>query len=605
MSRPPRKPVESLIDIDEALSRIFSLNIVGPPETEYVDTINSYGRVLAEDIVSPVDLPRFRISLMDGYAARYIDLVSDIRKRLRVSGRIRIGDDASGIQIDPGTCVEVDTGAMLPRNADIVVPVELVDVEGDGYIVVREVPPPGAHIAYPGSDIARGEVVAGKGSVVDARLVSTLLSLGVSRVKVYRKPRICLLATGRELLEIGEPYRPGKIYESNIGGLSRYLADMGFDVHVAGVVGDDLEAISSRLLDLSRRCDAIITTGGTSAGAEDYVYRAVERDGRIIVRGIRYKPGKPLLVGVVGGKLVIGLPGNPVSAFFTLTQILRDVLYRMLGRREHLQDMELKARLLLRARGARGRVTHVPSILVRGPDGVLRVLPWVFESYMVGRLAFADTYITIPLSFEGGSLEYGESVGVRFLRYPPRVWRLRSGEFIDTRFDFGGGVLDLYMDSFTTYRWLLDKAVFEGYLCSEFSIAYMGSSESYRFGFDLDSIPDQYKIDRVKKEITLIYREDLDERDIISVASTPKDTCSRKATESILNTLLQGIASEAKIKRILVTSYRQIASLIMSGDLDIALMPKHLTEDYGRLPDLYRADTVGVLTGYRATTDLI
>lgn len=521
-------------------------------ECEYVDIDESAGRILCEDIVSNTPLPQFPRSLVDGYAVIYGDIArasASNPARLRIAGRVAIGEDASRVMIHRGSCYIVDTGSFVPPNADLVIPFENAAREGDWVIITRP-QPRGANIAYPGSDMPRGSIIARRGWAIDEAIVSAISSLGIRRVRVYRRPRACVASTGNELVEPGESLAPGRIYESNSRAISSILRSMGFDVYRIGILRDAEDDIEKALIESLERCDVIIISGGTSAGVEDYLYRAIERMGRIVVRGVRYKPGKPLTLGIVGGKPIIGLPGNPVSVIMLLKTILRGLLRRAACEDPgYVAPQQGAARLLRRVKPAEGRITHVPSILVRGPGG-LYIIPWVSESYMVSRIAFADVYIEIPYTSKG--FEAGDEIVYKPLRSSPRAWILEAGEIL-RGIGMGDGVLRIYTPRSEAIKWLEMGAASRVYICRSIDT---GSGKA-----QIEILPGGY---RVEVHVEIYMRSSVER-----IPLYPGDTCYHEAVQRIV-----GGEERSRISEIPVETPDQALDMFRLGFLDMAIDAK-------------------------------
>lgn len=435
-------------------------------ECEEIPVEEAFGRILCDDVRAPAPVPSFPRSMVDGYAVLYRDIAAASEKSpsvLRIAGRVSIGEDASGTRIRGGECYIVDTGSYVPPNADLVVPFESAE-EVESFVRISRPLPPGSNIYSPGSDVLRGQILAARGWRVDERVISSIASAGVARVRVVRRPRACLGVTGNELIAPGTPQMPGKIYESNLRALKPLLSSEGLYVTPLGVLRDDENEIEAALRRGVELCDVVIFTGGSSAGVDDLVYKLIEKLGRIVVRGIRYKPGKPLTLGIVGGRPVIGLPGNPVSAVMLLRTVLKPLIRILRG--EDSAPVERgsgPARLLRRVEAARGRLTHVPSILVRGPGGVF-ALPWVLESFMAARLSLAEIYIEIPYTLER-PFEAGDEILYHGLVESPRAWILEAGEIFDS-IEISGTRLKIYVPGPEALRWLEMGASERAYTCA-------------------------------------------------------------------------------------------------------------------------------------------
>ena len=300
-------------------------------ETETIPLMYSTGRVLAEDIASPIDVPGWDNSQMDGYALRVEDIASasqDAPVRLPVAERIAAGKIGGPLQ--PGTCARIFTGAPLPPGADTVVPQEDVSREGD-VVAFSQTPQIGAWVRRQGSDVAAGSVILHVGDRLTPGAIGMAASIGRAYVTVFRKLRVGVFFSGDELVQPGEPLHPGGIYNSNRFMVRSILQLLGCEVTDLGSVPDSLEATKRAFEHAAETSDVILTTGGMSVGEEDHIKPAVEALGRIDLWRVKLKPGKPLAFGEVKGVPFVGLPGNPVSGFVVLLMMARPFLLRRMG----------------------------------------------------------------------------------------------------------------------------------------------------------------------------------------------------------------------------------------------------------------------------------
>jgi molybdopterin molybdotransferase len=308
---------------------------------EIVGLADAFGRYIAEPVLSTVDLPPADNSAMDGYAVRLEDLTAACAEA-PVALRL-IGVAPAGLVFDktvePGTCVRIFTGSVLPRGADAVVMQEDVKSdEGDASrILFIEKAAPWENCRLRGEDVKSGTVIAAAGEKLTAPRLSFLAAGGIASVRAARRPVVGLLATGNELREPGTPLPPGAIYESNRAGLAALARQAGAIPKIYPLIPDDLDATKSALERALAECDAVITTGGVSVGDADWVKLAfMEIGGQLDLWKIAMRPGKPFAFGRWKAKLFFGLPGNPASALVTFMVLTRPALLRMQGAREVL-----------------------------------------------------------------------------------------------------------------------------------------------------------------------------------------------------------------------------------------------------------------------------
>jgi molybdopterin molybdotransferase len=316
----------SMITVSEAHERLRRNNRVRVDD-ESIDLKDALGRVLAADVVSSIDVPPADNSAMDGYTLRRADWVS-ADQPLEISQRITAGKPPAPLK--PGTAARIFTGAETPEGADVVVMQEKCKADGDRVFmdVVGNI---GANIRPRGQDIRQGGTVLQAGHRLRAQDLGLIASLGIARIDVRCRLKVAIVSTGEELVEPGDPLKPGQIYNSNRYMLQALIEGWGFEVVDFGITADDPQIISGTLSEASREADAIITTGGVSVGEEDHVKAVVESLGHIDLWRVAIKPGKPFAFGDVLGTPFLGLPGNPVSAFVTALVIARPYLFDCQG----------------------------------------------------------------------------------------------------------------------------------------------------------------------------------------------------------------------------------------------------------------------------------
>lgn len=330
-TKPATRPL--LKALDEALAELLgrATPLAG---SDTVSTFDADGRVLAEDVVSALQVPPEDNSAMDGYAVRAAEL-ADEGVVLHVSQRIAAG--SSGSALEPGTVARIFTGAPIPAGADAVVMQEDCELLADreGYVSVRQLPRPGQWIRRAGEDVTRGATVLSKGERLTPAALGLAASIGMDRLQVARRPRVALFSTGDELVMPGEvapaQMRPGAIYNSNRFFLRALLLRLGCEVSDLGIVPDQRDATLDALRSASQAHDLILTSGGVSVGEEDHIKPAVQQLGSLDLWQIAMKPGKPFAYGRVGAAHFMGLPGNPVSSFLTFLLLVRPFLLRLQG----------------------------------------------------------------------------------------------------------------------------------------------------------------------------------------------------------------------------------------------------------------------------------
>ena len=342
--RPHRHHYDAdMLDVEEALDRILAY--FAPLPSEDVPLLDALGQVLAESLIAPISIPPLDNSAMDGYALRSSDISrasGESSVELRVIGHVPAGTVSDRV-VEPGTALRIMTGAPVPRGADTVVAFEDTDEverrESGGSmdaIGVRLAAEPGENIRPAGEDVEQGSTVLDAGTVLRAAELGVAASLGMATVPVIRRPVVAVLATGDELLEPGEPHRPGKIYNSNNFSVAASVKTCGGIPSVIGVARDT-ESSVEEALERALDADLIITTAGVSKGDYDFVKDVLARRGEIALWSVRMRPAKPLAFGALDapdGRRVphLGLPGNPVSALVAFEQFARPAIRKMMGK---------------------------------------------------------------------------------------------------------------------------------------------------------------------------------------------------------------------------------------------------------------------------------
>jgi molybdopterin molybdotransferase len=395
--------VAALLTLEEAQERV--LGIARPLAAENVPIAEAGGRVSADDVRALVDLPPFASSAMDGFAVRATDLPGT----LRIAGESAAGRPFDG-QLEPGCAVVISTGAVVPEDADAVVPIEHV-VQRDNEVEIPQPVEPRAHVRPRGGDVTAGEVVVPAGvRLTPARLAATAAS-GVADLPCVRRPRVAVLATGSELVDPGDVLAAGQIYETNSLMLIAALAAAGADAVPEPPVADDEKALREAL-ERGLGADVLVTSGGVSVGEHDLV-RAVERELGVeeVFWRVSIKPGKPVSFGARGDTLVFGLPGNPVSALVGCELFVKPALRALQGLADPLPRFEPgRLEVGFRRNEERDEFVRARSRV----DGDVVVLEPVSgqESHMIVRSAGADALVHIPR----GNGELAAGSPVRWLR---------------------------------------------------------------------------------------------------------------------------------------------------------------------------------------------
>ncbi len=397
-----------MLSVDEALGRIRTA-LVPITGFECLALRNALGRVLAEEITSPLDVPGYDNSGMDGYAVRAADLPEEGEVTLTVVGTAFAGQPFQG-ELRPGQAVRIMTGAVIPGGADTVIMQEAAVREGET-VRLGAGHKRGENVRRAGEDMARGEVVLSPGKRLNPVELGLLASLGVPEVKVSRRLRVAIFSTGDELRSLGQPLGEGQIYDSNRYTLHGLLSRLGTEIIDMGVIPDQREAISGAFTMASQVADVLITSGGVSVGEADYVKETLEALGQVDFWKIAMKPGKPLAFGRVSDAVFFGLPGNPVSVMATFYQVVQPSLRHLMGQ-SVTEALRITVRTAERLKKSPGRQDFQRGILERGADG-----EWVVHSagrqgsHVLSGVSRANCFIVLPA--EWGDVEAGTLVEVQ------------------------------------------------------------------------------------------------------------------------------------------------------------------------------------------------
>lgn len=347
-----------------AEARSIILDNTAPLGSERVMLGQAVGRLLAEDIIAPWDIPLWDNSAMDGFAVRAADCRPGTI--LPVTGFLPAGGSGT-IPLAAGSAIRIMTGAPIPPGADAVIPIEETDPADDRVTLIGPVWK-GQHIRYRGEDVARGETVIPAGTLIRPAEISMLASCSRLLVPVHRRPRVAIVSTGDELVEPGEPLAPGQIINSNTLALAAAVQEAGADPVIVGIARDDLTSHREKLRE-GLQADVLITSAGVSAGDRDLVRDVLEELGvKQLFWKVDIKPGRPTAFGVRDGKPVFSLPGNPVASLVTFELFVRPALLRMMGHRRVIKPT-VSALLQDEVKKKPGRLHFIRVQVEKGNDG--------------------------------------------------------------------------------------------------------------------------------------------------------------------------------------------------------------------------------------------
>ncbi len=397
------KPFGALIPFEEA-KRVVETNIKPITRIETVNIDDASGRVLAEDVVATLSTPPFDRAAMDGYAVKAKDTFNSGQfnpKVLNLVGELHAGETPRE-RVNTGECIQIATGAMMPRGADAVVMVEDTEAE-TGRVKVFKSAYPGANVGRKGEDIKKGEPVLRRGFVLDAGKVGVLASQGTQQIKVYEKPEVAILPTGEEVGEVGQRLRPGQVYDINSHTIASVVKANGGIPLKVGIVGDEAEEIRAAITE-AVKSDLVVISGGSSVGERDLLIDVLQDWGEVLFHGIQVKPGKPTIFAVIQGKPLLGMPGYPTSCLINTYLFLLPAIRKM----AHLPPRRgetVAAKLSRRVPGSVGRRQFL-TVKIEGDEAV----PVFKESGAITSIAEADGYIEIAENID--LLEKGEPVTV-------------------------------------------------------------------------------------------------------------------------------------------------------------------------------------------------
>jgi len=385
------------------------------PRAETSSVEVSLGRVLAEAVYAVVDSPPFDRSVMDGFAVHSSDLATADEahpQSLRIVGRADIGGVFEG-EVGQNECAKIATGAPIPRGCDAVVMVEFTKQEGEQVRIFRGISP-GENVAQAGSDVSVGDLVLRSNQLITSRELAALCAQGLKQVSTHRKPTVGVFSTGNELVPSGAKLKPGLVFDVNGPAISGLLREMEVDSAFYGILPDDRKLVHDSLHDALQRHDVVITSGSTSAGFGDMIYRVFDDLGSpgVVVHGVKLKPGKPTVIAIADGKLLVGLPGFPLSAIMVFHLVVKPLIWRMAGIHASVSQSATKARVPFTFEAGRGKRDMVAVQLVQS-DNVTIAYPLLAHSGSASALAVADGFIDVQEKRE--FLQEGEIVEVTML----------------------------------------------------------------------------------------------------------------------------------------------------------------------------------------------
>ncbi|WGE58190.1 molybdopterin molybdotransferase MoeA [Actinobacillus equuli] len=405
----------ALRTLSEALQEMLN-RLPTASKTETLTLAECANRILAEDIFSPINVPSFDNSAMDGYAFRLADLAQF--ERLTVAGKSFAGNPFNG-EVKAGECVRIMTGAMVPAGCDVVVMQEETEVETltSGQILVKfcKTPKLGQNIRRIGEDVKQGALVLAKGSLLNVTTLPLLASLGIAQVPVFSRLKVAILSTGDELTSVGQPLKQGKIYDTNRFAVRLMLEKLNCEVLDFGILPDDPAVFEQTFNQAQQQADVLITSGGVSVGEADFTKDVLEKLGEIGFWKIAMKPGKPFAFGKLQHAWFFGLPGNPVSALVTFYQLVQPALAKLAGvNQERIANLtqNLTASAETNLKKAVGRQDFQRGFYYVNQQGEVAVRPVGSQGSHIFS-AFYESNCFIVLEAERGNVNAGEKVTIQ------------------------------------------------------------------------------------------------------------------------------------------------------------------------------------------------
>ena len=404
----------NIIEADEAkkiIQETFDKNYTS--QSEIINISESANRITFRKIESRIDFPPFNRSLKDGFAIKAEDsygVNEENPKRLKVIDFLEAGSFTDKT-VEPGNCVEISTGAPIPEGADAVIMVEFTynseenpNLESDEVEILTSVTP-SQDIGQKGSDVKEGQLILEENIVLNPPKIGVIAAQGIDTVEVYRKPKVGIISTGNELLTNQEELRPGKIYDVNSEMIRSAVNNCGAEGECLGIVRDNYDDLKNKITESLKECDILLCSGGTSAGVGDNIRHILDELGEVYIHGITVQPGKPTILGLVDGKIVIGLPGNPVSAIVIFNVFVTPAIKKLAGFKEEEEQKTIKGTLAKRIHSPIGRMQY-QLVRVEGD----KIYPIFKDSGAIFSLASAAGYTKVSKQTE--LLEEGEEVEV-------------------------------------------------------------------------------------------------------------------------------------------------------------------------------------------------
>ena len=396
------------VDFDSA-SKIIKKFLTPIKEIQNLNLSDCLSKVLAEDLISPINVPNYNNSAMDGFAFK--SNLKNNSKIFKIINTILAGN-TSKFTLKNGEAINIMTGGKIPEGTDSVIPIEYVVLSGNK-LTLNDFPKTGANIRKIGEDIQKGSVALKKGTYLRPAEIGLIASLGIEKLKVYKEIKVAFFSTGDEIVKAGSPIKSGQVYDSNHYSINAMLQRLGVECMDLGIVPDNKELIKKILIKSAKTADAIITSGGVSVGQADYMKEVLAELGNVLFWKLSIKPGRPMAYGKIKSASYFGLPGNPVAAMVTFYQLVQPALKYLKGELNYLPPpiIDVKSDALIKKKP--GRLEFQRGILSQNKDG-LSVKPTNLQgSAILSSMTQANCFIILDL--ESGPIKKGDKVKVQLM----------------------------------------------------------------------------------------------------------------------------------------------------------------------------------------------